>query len=137
MLGIAQIESPEAVEAVEEIAAVDGIDVLFVGPSDLSYSMGMFREFDDPTFRVAIERVVAAARAAGKAAGIFLTVAGCRSRRAIADGFRMIALGSDGGFMMQGARVARRAPRASSSDPHGADEVAAAMVRPRASASEA
>ena len=39
----------EAVEAVEEIAAIDGIDVLFVGPSDLSYSMGMFREFDDPS----------------------------------------------------------------------------------------
>ena len=52
----------EAVEAVEEIAAVDGIDVLFVGPCDLSYSMGLFREFDDPEFRAAIERVVAAAR---------------------------------------------------------------------------
>ena len=57
IFGIAQIESPEAVEAVEEIAAVDGIDVLFVGPSDLSYSMGMFRQFDDPAFRDAIERV--------------------------------------------------------------------------------
>ena len=51
VLGIAQIESPEAVEAVEEIAAVPGIDVLFVGPSDLSYSMGRFREFDHPVFR--------------------------------------------------------------------------------------
>ena len=72
-LGIAQIESPEAVEAVEEIAAVEGIDVLFVGPEDLSYSMGIFRQFDDPRFRSAIERVVAAADGAGKTAGIFLT----------------------------------------------------------------
>ena len=48
MLGIAQIESPEAVEAVEEIAAIDGIDVLFVGPSDLSYSMGRFRAVRRP-----------------------------------------------------------------------------------------
>src|SRR6478736_3825083 len=72
-LGIAQIESPEAVEAVEEIAAVPGIDVLFVGPSDLSYSMGIFRQFEDPHFRAAIERVVEAAAAAGKTAGIFLT----------------------------------------------------------------
>src|SRR5215218_2389376 len=72
-LGVAQIESPEAVEAVEGIAAVPGIDVLFVGPSDLSYSMGMFREFDRPEFRSAIERVNDAARAAGKATGIFLT----------------------------------------------------------------
>jgi 2-keto-3-deoxy-L-rhamnonate aldolase RhmA len=104
-LGIAQIESPEAVEAVEGIAAVEGIDVLFVGPSDLSYSMGIFREFDHPEFRSAIERVVAAASAAGKAAGIFLTSVD-QVPGALADGFRMIALGSDGGFMMQAAAAA-------------------------------
>ena len=102
-LGIAQIESPEAVEAVEEIAAVDGIDVLFVGPSDLSYSMGIFREFDHPRFRTAIERVVAAADAAGKTAGIFLTAVD-QIPAALADGFRMIGIGSDGGFMMQAAK---------------------------------
>jgi 2-keto-3-deoxy-L-rhamnonate aldolase RhmA len=101
-LGIAQIESPDAVEAVEEIAAVDGVDVLFVGPSDLSYSMGIFRQFDHPEFRSAIERVVAAASAAGKTAGIFLT-ANDQVPAALADGFRMIGLGSDGGFMMQAA----------------------------------
>jgi len=101
-LGIAQIESPEAVEAVEEIAATEGIDVLFVGPSDLSYSMGLFRQFDDPRFRTAIERVVAAADAAGKTAGIFLTTVE-QIRPALADGFRMIGIGSDGGFMMQAA----------------------------------
>jgi 2-keto-3-deoxy-L-rhamnonate aldolase RhmA len=105
ILGIAQIESPEAVEAVEEIAAVDGIDVLFVGPSDLSYSMGRFRQFDDPEFRSAIERVVAAARDAGKTAGIFLASVD-QVPAAIADGFRMIAIGSDGGFMMQAAGAA-------------------------------
>ena len=102
-LGIAQIESPEAVEAVEEIAAVDGVDVLFVGPSDLSYSMGIFREFDHPTFRAAIERVNEAARAAGKATGIFLTAVD-QVQPALDDGFRMIALGSDGGFMMAAAK---------------------------------
>jgi 2-keto-3-deoxy-L-rhamnonate aldolase RhmA len=104
-LGIAQIESPAAVEAVEEIAAVDGIDVLFVGPSDLSYSMGIFREFEHPEFRSAIERVVAAASDAGKVAGIFLTATD-QLPRALADGFRMIGLGSDGGFMMQAAAEA-------------------------------
>jgi 2-keto-3-deoxy-L-rhamnonate aldolase RhmA len=103
VLGIAQIESPEAVEAVEEIAAVPGIDVLFVGPSDLSYAMGRFREFDHPEFRAAIERVVAAARDAGKTAGVFLT-APEQVGPALADGFRMIAIGSDGGYMMQAAR---------------------------------
>lgn len=101
--GIAQIESPEAVEAVEEIAAIPGIDVLFVGPSDLSYSMGMFREFERPEFRDAIERVNQAARAAGKATGIFLTDVD-DVPAAVADGFQMIGLGSDGGYMMAAAR---------------------------------
>jgi 2-keto-3-deoxy-L-rhamnonate aldolase RhmA len=104
-LGVAQIESPEAVEAVEGIAAVEGIDVLFVGPSDLSYSMRIFRQFDHPEFRSAIERVVAAASAAGKTAGIFLTSVD-QVPAALADGFRMIGIGSDGGFMMQAATAA-------------------------------
>ncbi|MDA0167983.1 aldolase/citrate lyase family protein [Solirubrobacter taibaiensis] len=101
--GIAQIESPEAVEAVEEMAAIDGIDVLFVGPSDLSYSMGLFRQFEEPAFRDAIARVNEAARAAGKATGIFLTDV-AQVPAALADGFQMIALGSDGGYMMAAAR---------------------------------
>src|SRR3954464_12642980 len=88
-LGIAQIESPEAVEACEEIAAVDGIDVLFVGPSDLSYSMGIFREFDHPRFRDAITRVNEAARNAGKTTGIFLTHPD-QVAPALQDGFQMI-----------------------------------------------
>jgi 4-hydroxy-2-oxoheptanedioate aldolase len=104
-LGIAQIESPAAVEAVEGIAAVEGIDVVFVGPSDLSFSMGMYREFDHPEFRSAIERVVAAAHGAGKTAGIFLA-SPADVERAVADGFRMIGIGSDGGYMLQGARAA-------------------------------
>ena len=77
--------------------------MLFVGPSDLSYSMGRFREFDHPEFRAAIERVVAAACAAGKTAGVFLT-APEQVGPALADGFRMIGIGSDGGYMMQAAR---------------------------------
>src|SRR3954451_11598699 len=103
-LGIAQIESPDAVEAVEGIAAVDGIDVVFVGPSDLSFSMGIYRRFDDPAFRSAIERVVAAAQGAGKTAGIFLASVD-EAEKAIHDGFRMIGIGSDGGYMVQAARA--------------------------------
>jgi 2-keto-3-deoxy-L-rhamnonate aldolase RhmA len=104
-LGIAQIESPAAVEAVEGIAAVDGIDVVFVGPSDLSHSMGIYRQFDDPRFRAAIERVVAAANDTGKTAGIFLASVD-DADRAISDGFRMIGVGSDGGYMVQAAKQA-------------------------------
>jgi len=111
--GIAQIESPEAVEAVEAIAAVEGVDVLFVGPSDLSYSMGIFREFDAPAFRDAIARVNEAARAAGKATGIFLTDV-AQVPQAVADGFQMIAIGSDGGYMMAAARETLTRARAAS-----------------------
>jgi 2-keto-3-deoxy-L-rhamnonate aldolase RhmA len=104
-VGIVQIESMDAVQDSEEIAAIDGIDVLFVGPSDLSYSMGRFRQFDDPEFRGALERVVAAAESAGKAAGIM--VAGPEGVAAAAqDGFRMIAVGTDVSLMVQGARAA-------------------------------
>ena len=107
VFGIAQIESPEAVEAVEEIAAIDGIDVLFVGPSDLSFSMGMFRDFDDPEFRSAIERVNE--RGAGRRQGgrDLPHRRPTRCPAALADGFRMIALGSDGSYMMQAARARR------------------------------
>ena len=65
-----QIESPAAVEACEEIAALDGVDVLFIGPGDLSHAMGIRGQLRDPRFRSAVERVVAAAEGAGRAAGI-------------------------------------------------------------------
>jgi 2-keto-3-deoxy-L-rhamnonate aldolase RhmA len=104
-LGIAQIESPQAVEEVERIAAVEGVDVVFVGPSDLTFAMGRFRAFDDPEYRAAVERVVTAARDAGKTAGIFLNSPD-GVPQAVADGFRMIGIGSDAGLMMLGARAA-------------------------------
>jgi 2-keto-3-deoxy-L-rhamnonate aldolase RhmA len=109
-LAIVQIESMGAVEESAEIAAIAGIDVLFVGPSDLSYSMGRFRRFDDPEFRAALERVVAAAEGAGKAAGIM--VPGPEAIRAAAeDGFRMIAVGTDVSLLLAGAKAAVAALR--------------------------
>jgi 2-keto-3-deoxy-L-rhamnonate aldolase RhmA len=104
-LGVAQIESAAAVEEVERIAAVPGIDVVFIGPSDLTFSMGIFRQFDAAEYRGAVERVVGAARDAGKTAGIFLgSPEGIP--QAVADGFRMIGVGSDATFMMAGAKAA-------------------------------
>jgi 2-keto-3-deoxy-L-rhamnonate aldolase RhmA len=104
-VGIAQIESPEAVEEVEGIAAVEAIDVLFVGPNDLSFAIGCFQQFDDPRFRAALERVVAAARDSGKAAGI-MCFDGAGARAAVADGFRFIALSSDSSLLVKGVRQA-------------------------------
>jgi 2-keto-3-deoxy-L-rhamnonate aldolase RhmA len=109
-LGIVQIESPAAVHEAEAIAALDGVDALFVGPGDLSQAMGRFGAFGDPEFRAALEHVVAAAEGAGKAAGILVSrpdqVAG-----ALADGFRMIGVGSDSTLLVQAAQLAVDAGR--------------------------
>jgi 2-dehydro-3-deoxyglucarate aldolase/4-hydroxy-2-oxoheptanedioate aldolase len=65
-----QIETPEAVEIVDKIAAVDGVDWLFVGPVDLSVTLGVPGEFMHPKCIAALERVAAAAKKAGKPWGI-------------------------------------------------------------------
>ena len=96
-LGVIQIESAGAVEDADAIAAVDGVDVLFVGPNDLGAALGT----DD----LPLAKVLDAAAANGKAAGIL-----ARSRedaeRYVQEGFRFVAIGSDSLFLVQGARAA-------------------------------
>lgn len=65
-----QIETAEGVEAAAEIAAVDGIDGVFVGPSDLAASMGMLGRQTDPDVAAAVRRAFDAVRAAGKPVGV-------------------------------------------------------------------
>jgi 4-hydroxy-2-oxoheptanedioate aldolase len=65
-----QIESEAAVDAVEEILAVDGVNAVFVGPSDLAASMGLLGEQEHPKVRAAVEHCLAAAKTAGKPAGV-------------------------------------------------------------------
>ncbi|OFI37055.1 2-dehydro-3-deoxyglucarate aldolase [Arthrobacter sp. SW1] len=65
-----QIESEAAVAAVEQILAVDGVDAVFIGPSDLAASMGLLGEQEHPKVRAAVEHCLAAAQAAGKPAGV-------------------------------------------------------------------
>jgi 4-hydroxy-2-oxoheptanedioate aldolase len=101
-LGIVQIESVEAVANVEAIAALDGVDVLFVGPNDLTTSMGRFQRYDDPEYREAIARTVRAANDHGKTAGIFFGTPE-RIPQAIEDGFRMVGFGADASYMLAGA----------------------------------
>jgi 2-dehydro-3-deoxyglucarate aldolase/4-hydroxy-2-oxoheptanedioate aldolase len=110
LVGIIQIESPSAVEHAPEIAAIDGVDVLFVGPADLSHSLGVPGQFDAPAYLAAVERVVAAADAEGKATGILLRDAAALPRH-LELGFRFIGLGSDGAFIADGARATLLAAR--------------------------
>ncbi|HUG12356.1 MAG TPA: aldolase/citrate lyase family protein [Opitutaceae bacterium] len=98
---VAQIETPAGVANVEAIAAVDGVDVLFVGPTDLTYNMGIPEQYEHPDYMTAQRRVVAASNSAGKAAGILVhnpaLVAASRDL-----GFTFVALGSDGGAVRTG-----------------------------------
>ncbi len=93
-LVIALIETAQGVEQVEAIAAVPGIDVLWIGHYDLSLSLGIPGQFDHPRFVAAIERVVAAASAHGLPLGILVSdpVAG---RVWIERGFRVICYSGD------------------------------------------
>jgi 2-dehydro-3-deoxyglucarate aldolase/4-hydroxy-2-oxoheptanedioate aldolase len=65
-----QIETAEAIEIVDQIAAADGVDHLFVGPADLSVNLGVPGEFLHPKCVAALERVAAACKTAGKSWGI-------------------------------------------------------------------
>jgi 4-hydroxy-2-oxoheptanedioate aldolase len=65
-----QIETVEALEVVEQIAALPGIDSLVVGPTDLSAAMGLLGQYDHPQVVQGIERIVAAARAHGLSIGV-------------------------------------------------------------------
>lgn len=69
VLVIAMIEDTQGVENIDAIAATPGLDVLFVGPSDLSFSLGLRGGQDHPRLRAAMARVVAAARKHGKYLG--------------------------------------------------------------------
>ncbi|HZZ59456.1 MAG TPA: aldolase/citrate lyase family protein [Opitutaceae bacterium] len=98
-----QIETREGVENAEAIASVDGVDVLFVGPTDLTYNLGIPDQFDHPDFLEAARRVAQAAQRAGKAAGVLVHQPPLVER--MRDlGFTVVALGSDGGAVAAGLR---------------------------------
>lgn len=99
-LVVVQIETPEAVDAAEAIASIEGIDVLFVGPLDLSVNLGCPGDFGQPKFVAALQKVVAACNAQGKTAGI-LTKPGFEEQHKQL-GFRFIATGSDSLAVVQG-----------------------------------
>lgn len=90
----AQIETAAGVEHVEEIAAVPGIDILWIGQFDLSISLGIPGQFDHPRFGESTNRVLAACQTHGKTAGVMATDA--TSGKAMLDqGFRIMAYCGD------------------------------------------
>jgi 4-hydroxy-2-oxoheptanedioate aldolase len=101
LLTVIQIETVEAVKNIDEIAAVDGADVLFVGPTDLSYNMGIRDQLESVPFTEALRKVSEAAKKHGKAAGILVHNNALVPR--VRDlGYTFTALGSDGGAVRAG-----------------------------------
>lgn len=105
------IETPQAVDAVEAIAAVEGIDLILLGPSDLTAEMGIHEDYENAHFHRAVESVAAACRAHGVALGI----AGIKSvdllKRFTDLGLRFISAGTDIGMMTEAATARARALR--------------------------
>jgi 2-dehydro-3-deoxyglucarate aldolase/4-hydroxy-2-oxoheptanedioate aldolase len=111
IVGIVQIESPSAVREADGIAAIDGVDVLFVGPADLSHSLGIPGQFSNPVYLGALDAVIAACRRHGKSPGILLydhAAFGPHLER----GFKFLGVGSEGSFIAEGAKAALAVARA-------------------------
>ncbi len=106
-----QIETAEGVENAEAIAAVKHLDLIFIGVGDLSQSLGIPCEWQNPKLIGAVERTIKAARQAGKHVCVF-TVSPEMGRRWLAAGARMMALGSEAGMIAAGFRQAFNAYRA-------------------------
>ncbi|MBN1196952.1 MAG: 2,4-dihydroxyhept-2-ene-1,7-dioic acid aldolase [Candidatus Aminicenantes bacterium] len=91
---VVQAEQREAVERIKEIADVPGLDAVFIGPYDLSASLGYPGEVDHPEVTRAIKRIFAACRDAGKATGVF-GINASAVRPFIQQGFTLVAAGVD------------------------------------------
>jgi 4-hydroxy-2-oxoheptanedioate aldolase len=102
LVGIVQIETLGALDEIEDIAAVDGVDVVFVGPGDLSYALGIPGRLDESAYRDALGRVVAAADRASCAAGVLVPNV-AEATKHLDLGFRFIGIGSDSALIMSGA----------------------------------
>ena len=111
LLLICQIESPEAVENVEAIAAVEGVDMLFVGPFDLSGQMGHLGEPDHPEVRQAIDRAERAARTHGKLLGGIATPERGPADL-VAEGYNLVIPDADVALLRTAAEEKVRAFRA-------------------------
>jgi len=98
-----QIETVEALEHLDAIAAVDGVDLLFVGPQDLTLNLGLLDDRKHPKVREAMGRVADACRRHGKVAGT-LVVDPEERRTAVELGYRFISLASDIRLLLNGAR---------------------------------
>jgi 4-hydroxy-2-oxoheptanedioate aldolase len=104
MIGIVQVETASALKNIDGIAAVDGVDVLFVGPSDLTLALGIFNQFNHSIYQDAIKNVSQAAKKHGKATGVLLQNIN-EYEMYYKLGYRVLACGGDAAFVAKGAET--------------------------------
>jgi 4-hydroxy-2-oxoheptanedioate aldolase len=104
---LVQVETRTALGELEAIAAVDGVDGIFVGPSDLAASLGHIGHPQHPEVQQALEDAVRRLKSAGKPAGI-LTANETEARLYIEWGYTFVAVGSDIGLLARGAELAQK-----------------------------
>jgi 4-hydroxy-2-oxoheptanedioate aldolase len=97
---VPQCETVGCLEHIEEICAIPGVDGIFIGPFDLSVSMGIPARFDRPEFQAALRRVLAACKENKKFCFIF-AVDAAAARQAFAAGFDAVTIGTDAGVLIK------------------------------------
>ena len=105
---IVQIETTRAVENAENILKVDGVGGFFIGPRDLSVSMGLGGKRDHPDLDRAIDKVLSIGKKLGVQGGIMCHSPG-EIESAVEKGFKFIAVGADYDYVMWGADIALKA----------------------------
>jgi len=103
VLAMVQIEHIDAVRQIDDILSVPGIDVAFIGPYDLSGSIGLLGQVGHPKVQEAIDTVLAAAKRARVPLGIFATTPEEINKR-IEQGFQVVLVGVDAMFLTAGAK---------------------------------
>lgn len=99
---ILQVETASAIDEIEAIAAVEGVDAIFVGPSDLAASMGHLGNYDHPDVQAKIQQAAVRIKNAGKVSGI-LSFNPQRAKEYIALGYQFVAVASDQSLLASAA----------------------------------
>ena len=102
LVGVIQIETINAVRQIDAVASIENVDVLFVGPSDLTLALGIFGQFNHKDYQQAIKDVAEAGKKHGKATGVLLQdISEYEMYHQL--GYRFIACGADTTFVARGA----------------------------------
>lgn len=104
-----QAETAQAAESIRGIMGVPGIDVVMIGPADLSMSLGLFGEYNHPQVKAAMEGILAAGKETGMPVGMFTNAE--TAKKWIPKGMQFVTLGGDNAFLQLGGRETLSAMR--------------------------